>query len=110
MGGYVQGQDLDLDQAIQLWPSITEFLQNDEENVILINQLKPKDFSGEQIDEKIKQNKFITNKEKLNQRKTISHLESLNAEADKCEKVSKELEELQRKKILKSTKHLLITS
>ena len=32
MGGYVQGQDLDLDQAIQLWPSITEFLQqNDEE-------------------------------------------------------------------------------
>ena len=33
MGGYVQGQDPDLDQAMQLWPSIMEFLQqkDDEE-------------------------------------------------------------------------------
>ena len=27
MGGYVQGQDLDLDQAMKIWPSIIEFLQ-----------------------------------------------------------------------------------
>ena len=32
MGGYVQGQDLDLDQAMKIWPSIIEFLQqNDDE-------------------------------------------------------------------------------
>lgn len=43
---------------------------------------------------KIKQINLLQTKEKLNQRKTISHLESLNAEAEKCEKVSKELEEI----------------
>ena len=42
---------------------------------------------------KIKQINLLQTKEKLNQRKTISQLESLNAEAEKCEKVSKELEE-----------------
>ena len=31
MGGYVQGQDPDLDQAMQLWPSIIEFLQQEDE-------------------------------------------------------------------------------
>ena len=32
MGGYVQGQDLDLDRAMKIWPSIIEFLQqNDDE-------------------------------------------------------------------------------
>jgi flagellum-specific ATP synthase len=31
MGGYVQGQDPDLDQAMQLWPSIMDFLQQDDE-------------------------------------------------------------------------------
>ena len=31
MGGYVQGQDPDLDQAMQLWPSIMEFLQKEDE-------------------------------------------------------------------------------
>jgi flagellum-specific ATP synthase len=31
MGGYVQGQDPDLDQAMQLWPSIISFLQQDDE-------------------------------------------------------------------------------
>ena len=31
MGGYVQGQDPDLDQAMQLWPSILGFLQQDDE-------------------------------------------------------------------------------
>jgi flagellum-specific ATP synthase len=32
MGGYVQGQDTDLDVAMQLWPSIVNFLkQNDGE-------------------------------------------------------------------------------
>ena len=31
MGGYVQGQDPDLDQAMQLWPSIMGFLQQDDE-------------------------------------------------------------------------------
>ena len=30
MGGYVQGQDPDLDQAMQLWPSIMDFLQQDD--------------------------------------------------------------------------------
>ena len=47
---------------------------------------------------KIKQINLLQTKEKLNQRKTISHLESLNAEADKCEKVSKELEEIAKEK------------
>ena len=31
MGGYVQGQDLDLDQAMQIWPNILEFLQQEDE-------------------------------------------------------------------------------
>ena len=31
MGGYVQGQDLDLDQAMQIWPNILQFLQQDDE-------------------------------------------------------------------------------
>jgi flagellum-specific ATP synthase len=31
MGGYVQGQDPDLDQAMQLWPSIMEFLQQEDD-------------------------------------------------------------------------------
>ena len=31
MGGYVQGQDPDLDQAMQLWPSIIEFLKQEDE-------------------------------------------------------------------------------
>ena len=31
MGGYVQGQDPDLDQAMQLWPSILGFLQQEDE-------------------------------------------------------------------------------
>jgi flagellum-specific ATP synthase len=29
MGGYVQGQDADLDKAMQLWPSIIDFLKQD---------------------------------------------------------------------------------
>ena len=31
MGGYVQGQDLDLDQAMQIWPDILQFLQQEDE-------------------------------------------------------------------------------
>ena len=31
MGGYVQGQDLDLDQAMQIWPNILQFLQQEDE-------------------------------------------------------------------------------
>ena len=30
MGGYVQGQDPDLDTAMQLWPSIVDFLQQED--------------------------------------------------------------------------------
>jgi len=30
MGGYVQGQDLDLDKAMQIWPLIIEFLQQED--------------------------------------------------------------------------------
>ena len=37
-------------------------------------------------------------KEKLNQRKTISHLVELKTEAEKCRKVSKELEEITKRK------------
>ena len=29
MGGYVQGQDADLDQAVQKWPDIVKFLHQD---------------------------------------------------------------------------------
>ena len=31
MGGYVQGQDLDLDQAMQIWPNILQFLHQEDE-------------------------------------------------------------------------------
>ena len=31
MGGYVQGQDTDLDQAMQIWPSIMDFLQQEDD-------------------------------------------------------------------------------
>jgi flagellum-specific ATP synthase len=30
MGGYVQGQDADLDLAVQLWPKIVGFLQQNQ--------------------------------------------------------------------------------
>ena len=30
MGGYVQGQDNDLDQAVQKWPDIVKFLHQDQ--------------------------------------------------------------------------------
>ena len=30
MGGYIQGQDADLDLAVQLWPKIVDFLQQDQ--------------------------------------------------------------------------------
>ena len=30
MGGYTQGQDQTLDQAITLWPKITEFIKQEE--------------------------------------------------------------------------------
>ena len=33
MGGYVQGQDPDLDQALALWPEILKFLHQDENEV-----------------------------------------------------------------------------
>ncbi len=33
MGGYVQGQDPDLDQALALWPEILKFLHQDEDEV-----------------------------------------------------------------------------
>ena len=33
MGGYVQGQDPDLDQALALWPQILKFLHQDEKEV-----------------------------------------------------------------------------
>ncbi len=33
MGGYVQGQDPDLDKALALWPEITKFLQQDENEI-----------------------------------------------------------------------------
>ena len=29
MGGYVQGQDADLDEAVQKWPDIVKFLHQD---------------------------------------------------------------------------------
>ena len=34
MGGYVQGQDPDLDKALALWPEIIKFLQQGEEEVL----------------------------------------------------------------------------
>ena len=33
MGGYVQGQDADLDVALKLWPEIINFLQQNENEV-----------------------------------------------------------------------------
>ena len=48
---------------------------------------------------KIKQLNLLQTKEKLNQRKTISHLVDLKIEAEKCRKVSKELEEITKRKI-----------
>ena len=33
MGGYVQGQDPDLDKALALWPEIIKFLQQGEDEV-----------------------------------------------------------------------------
>jgi flagellum-specific ATP synthase len=33
MGGYVQGQDHDLDQALALWPEILKFLQQSEDEI-----------------------------------------------------------------------------
>jgi len=30
MGGYIQGQDADLDMAVQLWPKIVSFLHQDQ--------------------------------------------------------------------------------
>ena len=47
---------------------------------------------------KIKQLNLLQTKEKVNQRKTISHLVDLKTEAEKCRKVSKELEEITKRK------------
>ena len=47
---------------------------------------------------KIRQLNLLQTKEKLNQRKTISHLVELKTEAEKCRKVSKELEEITKQK------------
>ena len=47
---------------------------------------------------KIKQLNLLQTKEKLNQRKTISHLVDLKTEAEKCRKVSEELEEITKRK------------
>ena len=47
---------------------------------------------------KIKQLNLLQKKEKLNQRKTISHLVDLKTEAEKCRKVSIELEEITKRK------------
>ena len=47
---------------------------------------------------KIKQLSLLQTKEKLNQRKTISHLVDLKTEAEKCRKVSEELEEITKRK------------
>ena len=47
---------------------------------------------------KIKQLSLLQTKEKLSQRKTISHLVDLKIEAEKCKKVSKELEEITKRK------------
>ena len=33
MGGYAQGQDPDLDKALNLWPEIVKFLQQNENEV-----------------------------------------------------------------------------
>ena len=33
MGGYTQGQDQILDQAITLWPKITEFIKQKEDKI-----------------------------------------------------------------------------
>ena len=47
---------------------------------------------------KIKQLNLMQTKEKLSQRKTISHLVGLKTEAEKCRKVSNELEEITKRK------------
>ena len=47
---------------------------------------------------KIKQLNLLQTKEKLSQRKTISHLADLKTEAEKCRKVSNELEEITKRK------------
>jgi len=47
---------------------------------------------------KIKQLNLLQTKEKLNQRKTISHLVDVRTEVEKCRKVSKELEEITKRK------------
>ena len=39
MGGYVQGQDPDLDQALALWPEILKFLHQDENEMMVLNNL-----------------------------------------------------------------------
>ena len=37
MGGYMQGQDRDLDQAVALWPEIINFLKQEEDLVCNFN-------------------------------------------------------------------------
>ena len=38
MGGYVQGQDVDLDIAMQLWPSIVKFLKQSDGELASFSQ------------------------------------------------------------------------
>jgi flagellum-specific ATP synthase len=40
MGAYIAGTDRDLDAALQAWPQIQAFLQQDAENAIPIDQTK----------------------------------------------------------------------
>ena len=38
MGGYIQGQDADLDLAVQLWPKIVSFLHQDQAESFSLSQ------------------------------------------------------------------------
>ena len=57
---------------------------------------------------KVKQINLLQTKERLKQQKTISHLVQIQSEAEKCLKVSNDLEELARDKAGKSSNQCML--
>ena len=82
MGGYVQGQDPDLDKALALLPEITKFLQQDENEICRLNssQKQLKELLEHKL-KKLKKFDLLQIKEKLKMQKSICDLNGLEADA-----------------------------
>ena len=94
MGGYTQGQNEEIDKALELWPRICELIKQDlreeasfDESINKLKKNELKNMAKKKYD-------ILSKLKKIRKNKLVSNLGTLNKEQQKLERINSELKDM----------------